>query len=282
MNRTLLALAIALAQASAPSAADHKFDINSALIQSTFRLQGASKEPNGLTIGTGIVVGRSCGEPAAGKAAYTLVTAAHVLQQINDDTLYILARLKNSDGTWIKKTCSVKIRDQNGDRWKKHPDADIAAMYISLPEGAVPALLSTEFFATDHTLEQLEVRSGDRVQAMGFPLGVEANASGFPILRSGRIASFPLLPQSRTKTFLVHMDAFSGDSGGPVYLLGRNRQSQGATRADEVRLFMGIITSNVSSTISPNTRMPFTQAVHANFVLETIEMLPPPPCAKLR
>jgi Trypsin-like peptidase domain len=279
VNRTLLALVMVLAQASAPSAADHKLDINTALIQSTFRIQGASKEPNGLTMGTGIVVGRSCGEPAPGKAAYTLVTAAHVLQQISGDTLHILARL-NLDGTWIKNICSVKIRDQNGELWKKHPDVDIAAMYIQLPEGAVPILLSTDFFATDHTLEQLEVRSGDRVQAMGFPLGVEANASGFPILRSGRIASFPLLPQSRTKTFLVHMDAFSGDSGGPVYLLSHNRQDKGAAQGDEVRLFMGIVTSNISSTIAPQTRLPFTEAVHANFVLETIEMLPPPQCAK--
>jgi hypothetical protein len=92
---------LALAQAASPPAPPREPEINTALMQSTFHLQGPSKTPGEIAVGSGFVVGRPCtGVPD--RAAYTLVTASHVLEQLAGDDLLVLVRLKNPDGTWRK------------------------------------------------------------------------------------------------------------------------------------------------------------------------------------
>ena len=185
----LIALMVLLAQAPSLPPAQKPLEITTALMQSTFYLQGPSAETGKVTTGSGLVVGRPCGDSAPSRGAYTLVTAAHVLGQIVGDTLLIFVRLKQPDDTWQKTPHVVKIRDHGASRWVKHPGADVAALYVALPEGAAPQLLPSDFFANDRMLQQFEVHPGDEVLALGYPLGVAANESGFPLLRSGRIAS---------------------------------------------------------------------------------------------
>ncbi len=271
-------LLFTLAQAVAPAPTEQPLEINTALMQSTFQLQGPSKMVAGqFTGGSGLVVGQPCGNAAPDRGAYTLVTAAHVLEEIAGEDLLIWVRLKQPDGTWRRVKHVVKIREVSRDRWAKHPEADIAALYITLPDGAAPQLLPTGFFATDRILERFAVHPGDEVLSLGFPFGIAANESGFPLLRSGRIASYPLLPQARTKTFRVDMDTFPGNSGGPVYFYDRNRFYEGGTHIGEIRFLMGIVIGSVSA---QDTRLRIAEVVHANFVLDTISKLPPPPCGK--
>jgi len=249
-------------------------------MQSTFHLQGPSKNSGQIAVGSGVVVGRPCPN-VPDRAAYTLVTASHVLDEIAGDDLLILVRLKSPDGTWRKVRHFIKIRSADGKPlWLKHPDADVAVMYVNLPEGSVPEFLPAALFATDPILEQFEIHAGDEVFALGFPLGVEANQYGFPVLRSGRIASFPLLPQKAVKTFLVDMEVFPGNSGGPVYLWDRNRSYGGGVHVGEVRFLMGIVRGTVFARDPPGTRLVIADVVHANFVLEAISMLPEPSCSK--
>jgi S1-C subfamily serine protease len=247
-------------------------------MESTFYLEGPSaKERDKVAIGSGMVVTRPCGAIAPDLAAYVLITAAHVLNEISGDSLRLMVRTKQSDGTWQKKIHPVKIRDQGRDRYVKHPAADVAALYTDLPEGVATRPPPIAAFATDSMLERFQIHPGDEVFALGFPLGAPANESGFPILRSGRIASFPLLPQSRTKTFLVDMDTFPGNSGGPVYLWDRHRFYDGAFQMGEIRLIMGLVTGQA---FARETRLRITEVVHSNFVLETVLRLPAPDCAR--
>lgn len=273
-------LLLVLAQAASPPPAQRELEINTALMQSTFHLQGPSKTTGEIAVGSGVVVGRPCaGVP--GKGAYTLVSVSHVLEQIAGEDLLILVRLKNPDGTWRKVRHFVKSRTPGGKPlWLKHPDADVAVMYVNLPEGAVPECLPAAMFATDAVLQEFEIHPGDEVFALGFPLGVEANQYGFPVLRSGRIASYPLLPQKSIKTFLVDMEAFPGNSGGPVYLWDRNRSYAGGTHIGEVRFLMGIVRGTVFARDPASTRLVIAEVVHANFVLEAISLLPEPACSK--
>ena len=281
MIAAVYALVFALAQVSAPATTEQPLEINTALMQSTFLLQGPSKvAPGKFSVGSGFVVGQPCGGAAPDRGAYTLVTAAHVLDEIAGEDLLILVRLKQPDGTWRPVKHFVKIREIDRDRWAKHPEADVAALYITLPDGAAPQLLPIGFFATDSILERFAGHPGDEVLALGFPFGVTANEPGFPLLRSGRIASYPLLPQAQTKTFMVDMDAFPGNSGSPVYFYDRNRFYEGGMHIGEVRFLMGIITGTVSAGDPEHTRLRIAEVVHANFVLDTIAKLPPPPCGR--
>ena len=78
--------------------------------------------------------------------------------------------------------------------WTRHPQADVAAMYIRLPVDVLPSILPTTLLAEDEGLKAYGLHPGDELNCLGYPLGAESNPSGFPILRSGKIASYPLLP----------------------------------------------------------------------------------------
>jgi S1-C subfamily serine protease len=246
---------------------------------STFHLQAPSTTPGEVATGTGVVVGRTCKtDPTMGAA--TLVTAAHVLEKMAGDDLVVQVHIKRPDGTWQKVPHPLKIRENGRPTWVRHSEADVAAMYVSLPEGALTQFLPAELFATDKVLTELEIHPGDEVFALGFPHGVEANVFGFPILRSGHIASFPLLPQAEVRTFLVDMEVFPGNSGGPVYLWDRNRLYGGGVHVGEVSLLMGIVTDTILAKYPPDTRLVLAQVLHAKYVLDVVAMLPERSCGK--
>jgi S1-C subfamily serine protease len=266
-------------QGSVPQSEAPRLEINTALMLSTFHLQAPSTTTGEIATGTGLVVGRTCkADPTMG--ATTLVTAAHVFEKMAGDNLIVQVHVKKPDGSWQRVPHLVRIRENGRPLWVQHPDADVAAIYVSLPEGALPQFLPVELFATDKTLTELEIHPGDAVLAVGFPHGVEANTYGFPILRSGRIASFPLFPQADVKTFLVDMEVFPGNSGGPVYLWDRNRLYGGGVHVGEVSLLMGIVTDTIFAKQPPDTRLVLARVLHAKFVLDVVAMLPERPCGK--
>jgi S1-C subfamily serine protease len=139
------------------------------------------------------------------------------------DTATLHLRRKVDADTWIRVLHPVPIRSNGQPLWKKHPAADIAVMYVSLPKDDSRPLLSTDVLADDKMLADFEIHPGDDLACLGYPFGQEANEAGFPVLRSGKIASYPLLPTSKTKTFLFDFRVFRGNSGGPVYFVASNR-----------------------------------------------------------
>ncbi len=194
-----------------PAVQEGILEINTILMESTFKIEGPD------SLGTGFVLGRLYpNEPS--KAKYVLVTAAHVLESIKGETAVIVMRQKSTSGKWNKLPVSLKIRKDNKPLWVRHPTADVAAMYIDVPDNVITSvLLSTDILIDDEALRHFEVHPGDQLFSLGLPFGAEANEAGIPILRSGRIASYPLLPSREVKTFLFDFAVFSGDSGGPVY-----------------------------------------------------------------
>jgi hypothetical protein len=136
-------------------------------------------------------------------------------------------------------------------------------------------------------LKDFEIRPGDRLFCLGFPLGAEANEAGFPILRSGNIASFPLLPTSKTKTFLFDFAVFGGNSGGPVYFEDTNRIYRGTTNLGEsIHFIIGLVSeqhvvTQMVETINEKrlitTPLSVAVVVHASLIREAVEMLPEKP-----
>src|SRR6202020_583083 len=101
----------------------------------------------------------------------------------------LILRKKDGDG-FSKVAYPIKIRRKGVKLYVKNPDADVAAMYTSLPNEFNFQFLPTQFLADDATLEHLEVHPGDELFCLGFPLAIDFN--GFPVLRTGTLASYPI------------------------------------------------------------------------------------------
>ena len=160
-------------------------------------------------------------------------------------------------------------------------------MYIGFPPsmGNLP-IVSSALFADDNVLQKFEVRPGDRVFVLGFPLGFESPTGGFSILRAGWIASYPLTPSRLLGRFLVSFEVFQGNSGGPVFLVDYNRVFHGGTTIGTVHFLMGLVSEEeklsvaqqglYSSTIQQYP-LHIAIVVPAALIADTVNMLGPPP-----
>lgn len=257
-----------------------RFEINTVLMESTFKIMGTNSS------GTGFVIGRPYPKEPT-KSRFTLVTAAHVLEGIKEDTATLMMRQKSPDGSWLKVLVPQKIRDGGKPLWVRHSTADVAAMYIRIPANIINgAILPMDLLADDKILNEFEIHPGDRLFCLGFPFNAEANEAGFPILRSGSIASYPLLPSKETKTFLFDFQVFPGNSGGPVYFYDSNRTYHGGTNiGTSIQFIIGlvsqqkVITEDLKELFGERKQqhpLGLAEVVHASLIKDTILLLPVP------
>lgn len=253
-------------------------DLSVQLMQSTFKIEGLG------SVGTTFIVGRPLlKEP--GRMRYVLVTADHVLRGMAGEVATLHLRTQKGASQWERQPWPLRIRDQGRELWIKHPNADVAVMYLAIPDRVVIPLVSTTQFADDQALMQLGVHPGDEVICLGYPFGGESSPAGFPILRAGRIASFPLLPTAETKTFLLDFPVFDGNSGGPVYLVPGIRSTGGGLRVGGPLYLIGMVMGQfaapeqISTPVGPEIRqqrLGLAAVVHASLIKQAIESLPPP------
>ncbi|MGH9757385.1 MAG: trypsin-like peptidase domain-containing protein, partial [Candidatus Acidiferrales bacterium] len=216
-------------------------------MESTFMISSQAGTPPFL--GTAFVMGRpfpnqTITPERPGKVRYVLITAAHVLDGIQGDTAIVYFRHNVAPGVWVPLPTPVPIRAGGHPLWTKNPNADVAVMYIRIPNAATMpnVLLSTDLLADDAQLSHFDIHPGDELFCLGFPFGERASAGYFPILRSGTIASFPLLPTSETKTFLFDFRVFKGNSGGPVYIAQSDRVYGGVVHLGEsLHFIVGLV-----------------------------------------
>jgi hypothetical protein len=284
----LVCLSMSSMEAMPMPQSDKDFDLNTVLMESTFKLEGQTAQGQ-TTIGTAFVMGRPYprkpGEQAQ-KARYVLITAAHVLEEMQGDTATLYLRRKIDNDNWAKVPLAIPIRANGQPLWTKHPSADVAVMYIRLPSEVSIPLLSTDLLADDSMIQQYEIHPGDELKCLGYPLGLEANDAGFPVLRSGTIASYPLLPTNATKVFLFDFRVFKGNSGGPVYFVDSNRTYKGHTMVGEsIHFIMGLVSGErlfqqqIPGPYSEEVRqlqLGLAQVVHASLIKEAINSLPSP------
>ncbi|MFQ5677116.1 MAG: serine protease [bacterium] len=278
MNKKLILLFILCA---VPVAAQGSSDISTLLMKATFKISGPKSQ------GTCFIIGRPIHDNPK-RARYVLVTANHVLAGISGDTASLSLRKKVNDD-YTKVEWHIRIREKNKPLWIKHPDADVAVMYVSLPNEAEIVLLPMNFLVTDVELKKYEIRPADRLLALGFPFGQEANPAGFPILRSGIIASYPILPTKKTKSMLFDFEVFPGNSGGPVFMIEKNRAYGGGIHVGVTQFIVGLVSQERIMNIRYQT--PFEQKlakhplklgiiIHASLIKKAIEMLPEPKAAQ--
>jgi len=221
------------------------------LMKSTFRVEGNDAQGK-RKIGTCFMFQR----PIKNNPTWAwniLVTANHVFSDIAEDNATVTIRMRQTNGVYVKRNWEVQIRTNGVPLWYRHPEADVAAMIVSLPKDFMDQqdLIIESLLAGDDVMEERDIDAGDELMCLGYPLGLEANESGFPILRSGRIASYPVRPSSAAKTFLYDIPVYGGNSGGPVFFDYRKRRIPGKDSMDWVDVVgvAGLISQDVSHTI---------------------------------
>lgn len=258
--------------------ADDQLEINTLLMNSTFRILGQG------SAGTAFILGKQTPDQPE-RAYYVMITAAHVLEKMSGDTSTIILRKKDGDN-YVKFALPLQIRKKGQPLWKKHPTEDIAVMYIRLPNDVIIHLLPIDLLATDEILNKYEIHPGDTLYCLGYPLGVESNEAGFPILRSGQIASYPILPTKNVKKISFNINVFEGNSGGPVYFVESFRYYAGAGHMGRFQFLFGLISEQLIREESVKTlreevkrthQLGVARVIHASLIRETLDLLPPRP-----
>lgn len=261
--------------------AQENYDLSTILMRATFKIEGPCN--NGTYVGTCFFVGKpSKNNPS--QSYYILVTAAHVLKNIQGDIAVLNLRKRQND-IYSKILYPINIRSEGKPLWKEHPNEDIAVMDIGLPTGSGIDinLIPIHLLATDEDLKKIEIRPGDQLFVLGFPFCTEANEAGFPILRSGTIASYPILPTKSTKTMLLDFEIYRGNSGGPVFLVSQDRYYSNTFHPLQLnRLIIGLVsrefqiteqTDSLYETKKTTYPLKLGIIIHASFIKETIDSL---------
>ncbi len=188
-------------------------DYATRMIEATYKIFNKASTATGFFVQPPPVEG----QPAAPRKVI-LVTADHVLNKATGETVLVVLREKQADGSYKRKDWPVTIRKGEVVLWSKHPDLDIAVLAVELPENSEVKPLPYECLASAETIEKINFHAASKLSVLGFPTRFEVNAAGFPVVRAGSVASHPLIPVSIYKTFVADFSTFAGDSGGPVFI----------------------------------------------------------------
>jgi hypothetical protein len=269
---------------------DRDIELNTVLMESTFLIEGPVGQ--GKTLGTVFIIAQPIPNTTPEFGQYVMITAAHVLQEMqgNFAILHLRHRVDEKTNTWVQVPYQLQIRSNGQPLWTKHPEADVAAMYISVPLETAFKPVTTRMLVDDQMLSDFGIHPGDEVRCLGYPLGATSNDAGFPVLRSGKIASYPLTPTGQTKTFLFDFRVFKGNSGGPVYFVEKNRPMlPNFGRFQSFHFIMGLVTDEKLFTEQAvgqysqeirQTQLGLAIVVHASLIKQTIDMLPMPAKSK--
>ncbi len=259
-------------------------DLDTQLMLATVKLTDSDAS------GTAFILSRP--KPGDTKATqFLLITAEHTLSRSKGNEVTVFFRKKTADGGHEKMPVKVLVRQDGKLLWKKHPTADVGILPITPPPDALVPAVSVDLLASDEDLERSEIHPGDPVRCVGFPHPnqFEPSEAGFGVVRSGCIAGYPLRPTKKTKTFLLDLNTFEGDSGAAVYIVDNHRPLSGKAEVNRVRLILGLMVGQhfldeeykmIYQTGKFRHRMGFGIAVHATAIKETIDLLDAKPAAR--
>ena len=276
MKRIILLLLLSVVDLCGQPQVDSS-DLNTLLMHSTFLITGPKNGETGKTaFGTVFILGTPLKSDPK-RAAYTLVTAAHVLDDIGGNIAVVLMRTRTKEGTYRTFGYNLPIRNAGQPLYVEHATEDVAAMYIDMPDNVPLSLLGADFLADDARLTDIELHPGDEAFCLGFPLAT-STPGGFPILRTGRIASYPIIPTAKVKSIVFDLFLYPGNSGGPVYYIYDNRIMNGATQIGRWQGILGLVIQQEHSSIPEFADKPLNLGVivPAYFIRETLKRLPDP------
>lgn len=211
---------------------------------------------------------------------FLLVTAAHVLEQMEGDRATIDLRQKNKAGEYSKSSTEIAVRKEGTPLWTKHPKADIAVMPLVPPQGIEIPELPLDLLVTEQDWKSYQIEPGEIIRCVGFPHAAQfqSGEAAFPVVRLGCVAGYPLIPVAEHPMFLVDCSTFEGDSGGIVYWM-----KDGEHQAEPALKILGLVHGQhflderyklVYQSGHIRKRLGLGIVVHAQAIRETIDELP--------
>ena len=189
-----------------------------------------------------------------------LITSAHVLASAPHGPFYVVFRERHPD-----RNPTIGVLEFTSDPRTKaafflHPSADIAVLELRIPS-ELANRVTLPSFIDERTIGRAadQIRVGDELLVLGFPHVFPGTEGGFPILRSGRMASYSIAPASDREQFMINTTVFGGDSGAPVFAIGRGNQPK----------LVGMISQRIGE---KEAAVPFAVAANASVVREALDL----------
>jgi hypothetical protein len=149
---------------------------------------------------------------------YILVTATHILTNIKSGPIQLVLRDRKDDGSYERRDQEIAIRDGEKPLWFGDDKRDVSMLLVEIPRLGAIRPLPIRLLARDADIDTRSLMPADRVVGLVYPHRVEANTAAFPIARQGAIATWPLTPHAIYPKMMIDMNAFDGDSGGPILI----------------------------------------------------------------
>ncbi len=172
-----------------------------------------------------------------------LLSANHVFESMRGDECTVILHRRDEKGSLQMNPKPLTIRREGKPEWQKHPAVDLAVMPVPFSEEDNLAILPWESLATVEDLERLSLQPGELVRAIGFPHGNAFKGSPleFGVVRLGCLANYPILPIESDRPWLIDLNTFEGDSGGPVYVWDPHHDQDGNPGPSKNGSIVGII-----------------------------------------
>lgn len=219
--------------------------------------------------------------------SWALVSAAHVFNSMRGEQCTVVLHRRDEEGKIVKNPQVLTVRREGKPLWQRHPTADVAVLPVDFGPEANLGALPFDCLAKTENLEEI-LEPGTLVRALGFPHAniFKGNPEEFGVARLGCVASYPLLPPSERATFLVDMNSFEGDSGGPVFVVQEGRNAESADAPAHLRGWVvGLISGQhfvdeeyklIYQTGKFRHRMGLAIVVPSPFIREVLEKLAAP------
>lgn len=200
------------------------------VMKAVVRISGRSKTGDPV-MGTGFLVQAG----GSNRRRAWLVTAAHVFQQVNGDTVDLLLRRRKRERVASFEQ-AYQIRSGALPRFRADVGSDVAALLLELPADSDCAMLSYTMLAAENDFSSARICAGSDLMIFGFPYGESFADTGNCLIRSGLISSGPLTPVGDYPYFLADFEVFAGYSGAPVLVRARDQMLIAGMVLEEVFL----------------------------------------------
>jgi hypothetical protein len=176
-----------------------------------------------------------------------LVTNKHVLNGLKK----IYVKFNSASGQNSKDYAVTLIAKNGRPYWVGHPKPQTDVAVISVPAGLLQQegrqfsyFMSNRHVSFRSDLQANQITEGDRVFALGFPMGLVDQLHQYVICRGGVVARIRSYIDKKADDFLVDATVFPGNSGGPVILCPSSFSIQGTKQVTKAEL-IGVIKSYV-------------------------------------